>query len=582
MDKFKKIKLVTVLSLISVVAACGGGGGSSSSSGTTSNQTSASTGQVLAGVPMSNALITIKSLSDETTATARADENGEFTIPSGVSAPALITATSVNGAYTYYGYWKSATQTKVAINPLTTTLLAIAANANPGQIRSSLSDSSLEYGLNATNRIFSQVFAAASVSGSIDILSQTFSPDHTGLDLVLDSIVTNVKADGSVDITNKFNGSAVNVKNGSIATLPFDASSINLLASAPIKQCSEMLGKLDSAKMSADGSVYDSGFVSYGKTKARFMQYIQEISTSAPFAVSMPVFSGLDGNGNYVFNLLLVNSATKEFISDMSIATKLNANECKLIGDQLPFEITIQPAIKHRVRVDDAQSDKITSSPFAGVEIQIGSNNTQNLYKGTRAKYAKVEVCDVNNACNLLATLTASDSGVGFNLDSSNYSGVNYSFLNMVPNPSFSLTNGISNPIKVSFFDLNRNLIDAPVYTRSTADRFLDAEIASIVQPIVANAGSLATSPALKISMNYDSGSTVASSVSVNSVLPNAQQVSTEKLILKKGAGTIEVSPISFSNSDSYRAIYISGHIPGRNGMIETKYIWAPTCSSCY
>lgn len=581
MDKLKKIKLAAVMSVIGVVAACGGGGGSSSS-GTTSAQTSASTGQVLAGVPMSNAVITIKSLADGTSATTTADEYGEFAIPTGVSAPALITATSVNGAYTYYGYWKSASQTKVAINPLTTTLLAIAANANPGQINSSISESSLEYGLNAINNIFSQVFAAASVSETGDIISKTFTPNHTGLDLVLDSIVANVKADGSVDITNKFNGAVVNVKNGNITALPFDASSISQLASAPIKQCSEMLGRLDSTKMSTDGSFYDSGFVSYGKTKSGFMQYIQEISASAPFTVSMPVFSGVDGNGNYVFNLLLVNSTTKEFISDMKLATKLNSNECKLIGDQFPFEITIQPAIKHSIRVDGVQSEKTTSSPFAGVEIQIGSKNIQNIYKGTRAKFAKVEVCNANSSCDLLATLTANDSGVGFNLDSSNYSGKNYSFLNMVANPAFSITNGLSNPIKVSFYDQNRNLIDAPIYTRSSADRFSSSEIESIVQPTVSNANSLATSPATQFSVNYDSGSTVVSSVSVNTSLPNSESQSTEKLVLKKGTGTVNVSPLSITNSDYYRAIYISGHVPGRNGMIETKYLWSPTCTGCY
>jgi hypothetical protein len=72
----------------------------------------------------------------------------------------------------------------------------------------------------------------------------------------------------------------------------------------------------------------------------------------------------------------------------------------------------------------------------------------------------------------------------------------------------------------------------------------------------------------------YDAGSTIISSISMTNSVSGQSATSSEKLILAGGTGSVVFTGTSPSSSDYYRAIYVAGHIPGRNGMIQTKYKW--------
>lgn len=581
---YKSLKIIISLSItIPFLLSCSGGGGGTSNSSTTT------TIQAVAGAPMSYASVRIKSLTDSTSTSLTADADGNISISSlssTVTPPALITATSQSGNYTYYGYWKNSSQATIAVNPITTTLLALAANTNPSLITSAID---LTSATTSVKTVFGDVFTAASVdASSMDFISTTFTANHTGLDLVLDSIQTSVNASGNVTLTNKLNGTNLSISTNSVSAMPFNAQAVTLMQNAPIKTCSDVLTGLTSSKLATDTSIYDSSFLASGKNRSQFMTMISELSSSNAFTVKMPVFAGVDGNNNYNFNMLLTNSSSGAYISDISIPMKLAGGNCVLTGNQLPFEISIQPAIKHTVRVDGTTSANTTSTPVAGIEVQIGTTGASLTYNGTAIASARVDMCDENNSCTLLAKLSTSNGSSYFSLDSTNYSSTNYGFLQMIPNPSFSLINSLSNPIKVSFFSTapapttgTTNLIGSPVWTRSTADKFSSAEISAVVQPSIVN-NTIIQNVVATPTLNYDSGSTIISSISMQNAVSGQNPTYSEKLILAGGTGSVVFTGTSPSLSDYYRAIYVAGRIPGRNGMIQTKYVWAPACSGCY
>jgi hypothetical protein len=170
-----------------LLAACGGGGGGESAVGAVYTKNA---GSAAIGAAMSNASISIQPLpaNPSTEVLLTADDAGLFTVPSTVTLPALVKATSANGQYTYYGYIKSVSDTGIPANPITTVLLTLASGGNPSAITSAISDAALADAKTKTVALFQQLLTATNQSSAIDFLSKTFTTDHTGLDLVLDSI----------------------------------------------------------------------------------------------------------------------------------------------------------------------------------------------------------------------------------------------------------------------------------------------------------------------------------------------------------------------------------------------------------
>ena len=584
----KKIQLLAVLSLALFFTACGGGGGGG-------NSTVATRIQVLAGVPIANATVLIRSLTDSTSMTTSTDASGNVvigTLASTVTPPALVIATSPSGNVTFYSYWSSASQTAIAVNPITTTLVALAANANPSTVQAPLN---LTSATAAVNTVLGQVFQAVSVNtAGLDFISSTFTPNHTGLDLVLDSIQTSVDANGEVSLTNKLNGNNIRVTAGSVSALPLSQSDAQLITASPVQACTNTLDGLTGSSLGSNASLYDNqGFLNNGLDASAFRSNIASANTQTPFKIATPIFSGKDGFGNYVFSVTLVNSASGGYISDLSVPMTTVGSSCVITGNHFPFELSIQPTIKSTLRADGVSSVNTTPSPVAGIEIQFGSQGMPLSYAGQTVNSARVELCDAYNSCSLLALLTNPGGSSNYmQLSASNYLGVNYSFLNLIPNPSFSLVNSLSNPIKVSFFSSSTapttgtaNLIGSPIMTRSTADKFSSAEVASIssAMPSVPYTGTTWLASFSNPSFNFNPGNTVISSIQVQGVVSgNSQPQSMSKLVLSGTPGSVSFPGVVAANTDLYHALYLAGHIPGRNGMIETKYVWAPTCSSCY
>jgi len=587
----KMIKLLSVAALVCstvLLAACGGGGGSAGNG--QSAVYAANAGSAAIGVAMSNASISIQPLPAGSNAEVlvTADAGGKFTVPSGTKFPALVKATSINKQYTFYGYIKSADQTGIPVNPITTTLLTLAASGHPSTITTALDASTLNVAREKTATLFSALLNATGQSNTTDFLSKTFSTDHTGLDLVLDSVGIQLSNNGVISITNKMTGVVTVVDPQSIAAIPFDANAISQMNTLPIGLCANFLDGLTSQSLINDASIYDASFLDSGRNRTAFISEIAQVTGSDTFKISMPVFIGEDAYGNLVYSVNLTNSTTNDYINDYALTTKKDVSSagCVLVGDQNPFEIVIQPAIKSLIRVDSLTDNVATK--FAGLEIYIGAHSdwafASNDYANTRIYSARVDVCDSASNCTLLATLTnpgGAAKGI-FNLDGI-YANNNF---RMLEGTSFALTTDIINPIKITFFSSptapltgTTNAIGSSIYTRATGGAFTAQEIAAIEMPSIANPAIL-TNPLTNPTVQWNSGSGVISELGVTSAY-NGLITSDWRILLKSGTGSTTFN-FSETQNSQYRAIGIASHIPNRSGMIETKYIWAPTCASCY
>lgn len=579
---FKSLIVISILAL----AGCGGGGGTNGASNGSSAVFATNAGSAAIGAAMSNASIGIQPLPSGSNAEViiTADADGKFTIPSGTKLPAVVKATSLNKQYTYYGYIKSADQTGVPVNPITTTLLTLAAGGHPSTITTAISDAALSTARTQTATLFSALLAATSQSNATDFLSKTFTTDHTGLDLVLDSIGIQLSNSGVLTVWNKMTGTATSVDPLNIAPIAFDTAAINQMNSLPIQLCANFLNGLTSEQLATNLDNFDPGFMDFGRNRDRFISDFITVAQSQ-FNISMPVFVGLDANQNLKFLVQLGNS--NEYITDYGFSVKkdLALDKCVLIGDQHPFEITIQPAIKTTIRMDGFSSNEVTK--FAGLEIYIGTHNNWNWasndINGLRIKSARIDVCNAANSCTLLATLTNTAGAARGILDIDGPSANNN--LRMLQNTNVNLFTDIPNPIRITFFSSDAAPLSGDVAaigvinTRATAPEFNLTEVNEIQMPAMSNP-SLLVDPLQNPIVNWSSGSGVISSINIESFGLSVSN-SDWKIIFKNGTGFTSFNIVDVP-SVTYRQVDISSHIPNRPGMLETKYIWAPTCPSCY
>ena len=584
--------------------ACGGEGGGSSGVGGGST-----TGQAAVGAPMSYASITIKSLVDSTSQTTAGDESGNFTVTSGVTYPALVSATSANGAYTYYGYMKSAKSTP-AVNPLTTTLLALSTGQAPSTITTPLTDNQIEAGKAAISSIFGRVLTAANVSASSisDLLNTKFTTDHTGLDLVLDSVSVETLSDGTVSLTNKLSGIKKGASQSDTSELTFDTDDSNDIANLPIASCSTFLSGLNSTNLASDNTVYDPNFLNAGLARDDFKSFVSTaVNRYASFKFAMPTFTGTDGNGNLSFNVMLVNTTTNKYVADLLMTLKKNTSgNCVMVGDQYPFSMTIQPAIKKMIRADEYAKTGVLATDVGnhvvdpainGIEIMIGATDNSNNVNTTTGKpggsqinSVRVDICNKAEACRNLATMSSQNkpnNKGNFRID-----GSDYNFINMMPTPAgnFSLYSDSKNPIKVTFFSSataprlvtdNTNKVGNSLYAKSLGEVFSANEFANITLPSSTNASTVLTAFNDLPAVQYDSGTGNLMGVLV--LTSNGTSIkSTQMMLLKKGSGSATAEVSSDYSDARYRSIELNSRIPSRAGNISTKYLWSPGSRGSY
>jgi hypothetical protein len=585
------IRFTAVATLVASLVACGGGGGGTPAATINQSITGTANGQAAVGAPMSYASISINSLVDQTSAKQTADEQGNFNIPTNVTYPALVRASSADSVYSYAGYIKSSAQTNVAVNPLSTLVLAIESAGNINGITAPITDADLSAAQNKVSKLFENILNLAGVSSTTDYLSTIFSTNHTALDIVLDAISIEFGSDGIIYLTNKINNTSISFTSSSISNippLPFSAQTFAKLGNIPLDSCSKFITSLNSDNLSKDASLFDPSFLQSGRNKEQFMSYISTLSSVNSFSYKMPIFKRIDGNGNYVFSAMTVKTGSNNLFSNTLLYVNTSGGNCMLTGDKFPIPILVRPAIKYTEKVD-GNTDYVTASPFYGYEISLGTVNIPNLYGGQSISSARVEYCSSSNNCTVLAKLIAPSQGAWPYGNIINDGVTRHNSLSMIENPVTPFSSDLDNPVKVTFFSTapapdtgNAGQVGNPIFTNAGGIPFTASEVAAIKMPKITNPTIIQNStPNPKI--EYDAGSSTIYSITLStanrssSLIPNMQQ-----LVLSDGIGSTTFTGFDLDATAYDRLILVNANLPNRSGTsISLRYIWAPTCSAC-
>jgi hypothetical protein len=601
----KKLIFFASLSVTILLVACGaglgstsacldiGGAGGSSACSNSSSSTSpyVGTGSATMGAPMSYANIVIQPLgSNSQPLTTKADINGAFEIKNISSFPILVTATSTSGESVQYGYIKSSSQTTVAANPITTLVITLANNGNPDSITTPLSDNAINQAHADAKVVLNKFLLEVGEANTNDFTAKIFNTDHTGLDLLLDSLGFSINANGKTIITNRLTGIQKQIDRNNLTEIQLEESSKLILRQLPLSLCSNMLTSLTSDQLINDDSLFSPDFLLNGATKTVVRETISNLSADGQIIITTPSFNGLDENENLVFDLSILKSSNKKYIGKLSAAVqKINGqNSCVFIGNQLPFRISVEPTVRSMIRLDGYTNN--TTNKMYGVGISVGAYYsdyyTSNHINGVLIRSAKVEVCDRNDSCQLLAKLQNSETRATFSIQENNTPH------NILANPSFSLFTDTATPIKISLFSSataptigNVGLLKV-TRTRAVGDLFTSAEVEKIVMPTITNSSAItdaSNSGSITniVNLNFNSGSGI---VSYSSALSegNGLFISNEgPLILKKGTGSFTMELTNPTNI-GYRSLTINAPQLNRPGAVETKYLWSPNCNGCY
>lgn len=318
-----RISLTATAMIVAFLSACGGGGGSGSNAVTSSVQTIS--GIAATGAPLANASITIKDAAGATITTTT-DSSGNYSVPAaGLRAPLVVIASGTSSGtgvnlVTVISNVAAGQSVTANVTPITNAIAGIVVGKDPATADPTSSDgTSITNNLSAaktqiTNSLM-PLLTAASV-GSSDMLSTSFSADHTGMDKVLDNLAISMLPDGTVKLassgsvtTNDFqsDGSSTQPSASSLAAgQVVTASSSNLTATLPtltaptsLISVSDLLSiqssfnacfalpstqRVDSNSnviASACTSIYPTGYKNNGYTGVQELQNIALISSTS-------------------------------------------------------------------------------------------------------------------------------------------------------------------------------------------------------------------------------------------------------------------------------------------------------------
>ncbi|HEX2949068.1 MAG TPA: hypothetical protein VHV83_05815 [Armatimonadota bacterium] len=205
----KKLALVSAVAGALAISGCGGGGSTSSAS-----NTSSVSGVAATGAPFVNATVTLTDASG-TTRTATTGADGSYTIDvTGLTAPFVIKVSGIVGdtnqtLVSVQDVAPSAGQTvTVNVTPLTHALAAaLSSNGDPLLLSPTQDKATIIANIANVKAFLRQalinVLTTASVdSSNFDPISTKFTPDHTGIDKVIDNLHVDVASDGTVSISN--------------------------------------------------------------------------------------------------------------------------------------------------------------------------------------------------------------------------------------------------------------------------------------------------------------------------------------------------------------------------------------------
>ena len=589
--------------------ACGGGGGSSSSGSTAGTSTTSSAAiQASDGAPMAYSKVHVASLVDATTFDGTTDLNGSVAIPSNVTYPALVSVQAFNGYKVNYGYIASNSMQSVPVNPITTLIITFAFGNNPSLINSSNAptSSALTTANTLVNSLFQNIFNAFNISPSQNLLTTTFTENHTGIDIILDSLSIKYDNSGNPSLCVKASNQCTTFQANASSITPFNISptTVTTINSIPLSQCSSLLSGLTSSTITTNAGLYASNFLSSGLNSSQYMSKLANRLNGMTATLVNPIFQNIDFNGNYVFQFDIANAAN-QYGGTLTMPVNMQNGSCVLVGDQLPFKISVNSSFVYDARVSstgslDTSTYPAVSTPLtAGIIVGAGGDGFGNTsfpdtYNGTTIAQITLDFCD-QSMCSSPSNTTPIFSMV----KSYNNSGYYYTpnNTNTIPLKSYTslginsrtqFYNGNSNPIRVRMYSCQNNNCNTPQLLLTTfipiiGEYISSSDISSIQLPTVTNAGSIlgtqtSTSTAQTLQLNTSTGLIIQSisMTTVNSTVNNGVETDTSIYVLGNSSTSVTINqPINANGTaDSYRSISINGN--SSTGLpFNVKYVYS-------
>jgi len=572
------------------------------------------------GAALSFGTVTVKSLVDGTSYTARLNASGQLNIPpSTVTYPALIKAVPPSNDKVLYSYIRGVAQGSASITPMSTLKVAFAAKGDPAYITAPLSGQSLYEAKTKTSAIFSSIFTAFEVTktprvDTSELFTIYFPTDHTGFDLMLDSIDIKFDTLGNPTICTRLTNfcKTLDVTNPDTTPIVIPDAEVSGLKNLPFTLCSQTFDKLDINQLGINASLYSTGFFDSGLDAAGYRNALQDLIktkySGISAAIYRPRFINVDSNGNYLFLVGVFNTTNNTYLFGKSFYLKAEGGKCVMVGDQFPFSVSASTLVASWNRVDGTSTTSaaralggITANAasvdsFGNILVRsIDSNNLPIFTDATGAtlpvKSLSLSWCNTNNECLQMMTLNLKRWGSFEDDTSSRVAGVFKSFSYLGISSPDIFYNGNPYPVEVKM--LGDNSIELKKIRLPIIGNYISSNEEKVITlPSITNPTTLLTSVTTdstifnvnvpsgdllqgatlqllsinSIGQPYFSNNASATSVGINATYPVTQ------VTISKG----------MSDQFAYRAITLNGTGKITNPFrYKLTYFWSPTCTQC-
>lgn len=421
------------------LAACGGSGGGDSGGGTST----VLTGTAAAGAPIIGQVTVKDALGATKSVTIEA--NGNYSIDvSGMTAPFRLRAEGTVGGRTYklYSYAAEAdVGGTVNINPFTDLIIANAAR----QVAETFFDSNAPVNIDpaeldaqetALQAKLQNVFTALGIDAAIDILHDSFTADHTGLDAALDAVRIEPGATQDEYIIRNY------IENTSITdsiTNPTDTGVLAVNNQNALTDTQQILVRLEAFSANfANGlpgqtAVQDyiaDDFLLEDRGKAQFLTDLLTDSSVIGLSFTGVTVSDLDLAANpatamVTFNVTIGGATDPR--PEMWHVVKDATNGWQMRGDQLPVDFWFQYHCNDNdyngadgscgLNIDLRDNDFTNNGTTGDAEFRSATASLIDGTDGTTVKAVIYLGTPANNAGGTAGELQIYNAGVGFQGD---------------------------------------------------------------------------------------------------------------------------------------------------------------------
>ncbi|RKF46963.1 hypothetical protein BCY88_03150 [Paraburkholderia fungorum] len=388
---------------LSILAACGGGTTSTSSSTAAPGNSTATPTAMTGTVAIGDALVGANVLVIDSTgknATTTSATSGSYSVPlSGLTAPFLIVATDPSGnnapLYSVVASVPSGSSAPLVANvtPLTTAVTAqLTTDGNPldlttlATLSSLVTPANVKASVSKLNSALSTILIqtgglTAAAAGSFDPIGGAFTPNQTGADAVIDSVIVTPSPTGGLQLASIANPN-------SVITLSSTAAAASTPLSAPTVQANYLapllsqLGQCLSGTSSACSSAIDASYLENGFTT--FQTYHAGISAAGSTITGVKTLTfipaGTFPNVNTQSALVQIFYTSASGVPNFAttVVQQLANGSWDIIGNQQAYNVSITSFLAQRQFLDtsDAQYGRFESG--LGISIPAGAAGTPN------------------------------------------------------------------------------------------------------------------------------------------------------------------------------------------------------------